>query len=53
MTKKPTGKGCNEQNVQAVLKKKGNVSTNSAAQQKTQNTPTNSPKNQGKVSCSS
>uniref|UniRef100_A0A8D2PLS0 BTB/POZ domain-containing protein n=1 Tax=Zosterops lateralis melanops TaxID=1220523 RepID=A0A8D2PLS0_ZOSLA len=47
MTKKPTGKGCNEQNVQAVLKKKGNVSTNSAAQQKTQNTPTNSPKNQG------
>ncbi|NXW79674.1 K1107 protein, partial [Hirundo rustica] len=47
LTKKPTGKGCNEQNVQAVLKKKGNVSTNSAAQQKTQNTPTNSPKNQG------
>ncbi|NXD89642.1 K1107 protein, partial [Chaetorhynchus papuensis] len=47
LTKKTTGKGCNEQNVQAVLKKKGNVSTNSAAQQKTQNTPTNSPKNQG------
>ncbi|NWZ34021.1 K1107 protein, partial [Brachypodius atriceps] len=47
LTKKPTGKGCNEQNVQGVLKKKGNVSTNSAAQQKTQNTPTNSPKNQG------
>ncbi|NWI37627.1 K1107 protein, partial [Picathartes gymnocephalus] len=47
LTKKPTGKGCNEQNVQAVLKKKGNVSSNSAAQQKTQNTPTNSPKNQG------
>ncbi|NXE33037.1 K1107 protein, partial [Ptilorrhoa leucosticta] len=47
LTKKPTGKGSNEQNVQAVLKKKGNVSTNSAAQQKTQNTPTNSPKNQG------
>ncbi|NXI01048.1 K1107 protein, partial [Pachycephala philippinensis] len=47
VTKKTTGKGCNEQNVQAVLKKKGNVSTNSAAQQKTQNTPTNSPKNQG------
>uniref|UniRef100_U3JGC6 BTB domain containing 8 n=1 Tax=Ficedula albicollis TaxID=59894 RepID=U3JGC6_FICAL len=39
--------GCNEQNAQAGLKKKGNVSTNSAAQQKTQNTPTNSPKNQG------
>uniref|UniRef100_A0A8C3R898 BTB/POZ domain-containing protein n=1 Tax=Cyanoderma ruficeps TaxID=181631 RepID=A0A8C3R898_9PASS len=47
LAKKPTGKGCNEQNVQAVLKKKGNVSTNCAAQQKTQNTPTNSPKNQG------
>ncbi|KAF1533417.1 AP2-interacting clathrin-endocytosis protein, partial [Eudyptes sclateri] len=47
LTKKSTGKGCNEQNVQAVLKKKGNVSSNSAAQQKTQNTPTNSPKNQG------
>ncbi|KAM4896225.1 BTB/POZ domain-containing protein 8 [Sylvia borin] len=47
LTKKTTGKGCNEQSVQAVLKKKGNVSTNSAAQQKTQNTPTNSPKNQG------
>ncbi|NXC06333.1 K1107 protein, partial [Orthonyx spaldingii] len=47
LTKKATGKACNEQNVQAVLKKKGNVSTNSAAQQKTQNTPTSSPKNQG------
>ncbi|NXE89350.1 K1107 protein, partial [Menura novaehollandiae] len=47
LTKKSTGKGCNEQNVQAVLKKKGNASTNSAAQQKAQNTPTNSPKNQG------
>ncbi|NWV40578.1 K1107 protein, partial [Grantiella picta] len=47
MTKKSTGKGCNEQNVQVVLKKKGNVSFNSAAQQKTQNTPANSPKNQG------
>ncbi|NXH11349.1 K1107 protein, partial [Bucco capensis] len=47
LTKKSTGKGCNEQNVQAVIKKKGNVSSNSAAQQKPQNTPTNSPKNQG------
>ncbi|NXY20145.1 K1107 protein, partial [Atrichornis clamosus] len=47
LTKKSTGKVCNEQNVPAVLKKKGNVSTNSAAQQKAQNTPTNSPKNQG------
>ncbi|XP_071292403.1 BTB/POZ domain-containing protein 8 [Agelaius tricolor] len=47
LTKKPTGKGCNDQNVQTVLKKKGNVSMSSAAQQKTQNTPTNSPKNQG------
>ncbi|KAF1555457.1 AP2-interacting clathrin-endocytosis protein, partial [Eudyptes schlegeli] len=47
LTKKSTGKGCNEQNVQAVPKKKGNVSSNSAAQQKAQNTPTNSPKNQG------
>ncbi|XP_050756630.1 BTB/POZ domain-containing protein 8 [Gymnogyps californianus] len=47
LTKKSTGKGCNEQNVQAVLKKKGNVSSNSAAQQKAQNTPTSSPKNQG------
>ncbi|NXI39470.1 K1107 protein, partial [Galbula dea] len=47
LTKKSTGRGCNEQNVQAVLKKKGNVSSNSAAQQKAQNTPTNSPKNQG------
>ncbi|KFV14448.1 Uncharacterized protein KIAA1107 [Tauraco erythrolophus] len=47
LTKKSTGKGCNEQNVQAVLKKKGNVSSNSAAQQKAQITPTCSPKNQG------
>ncbi|XP_010005055.1 PREDICTED: uncharacterized protein KIAA1107-like [Chaetura pelagica] len=47
VTKKSTGKGCNEQNAQAVTKKKGNVSSNSAAQQKAQNTPTNSPKNQG------
>ncbi|XP_047923063.1 BTB/POZ domain-containing protein 8 isoform X3 [Anser cygnoides] len=47
LTKKSTGKGCNEQNAQAVLKKKGNVSSNFATQQKAQNTPTNSPKNQG------
>ncbi|NWI11247.1 K1107 protein, partial [Crypturellus soui] len=47
VTKKTTGKGCNEQNMQTVLKKKGTVSSNSAAQQKAQNTPTNSPKNQG------
>ncbi|NXG24097.1 K1107 protein, partial [Grallaria varia] len=47
LTKKSTGKGCSEQNVQTVLKKKGNVSTTSTAQQKAQNTPTNSPKNQG------
>ncbi|OPJ77330.1 hypothetical protein AV530_007675 [Patagioenas fasciata monilis] len=47
LTKKSTGKGFNEQNAQAVLKKKGNVSSNSAAQQKAQNTPTNSPKSQG------
>ncbi|XP_010116756.1 PREDICTED: uncharacterized protein KIAA1107 homolog [Chlamydotis macqueenii] len=47
LTKKSTGKECNEQNVQAVLKKKGNVSSNSAAQQKAQKTPANSPKNQG------
>ncbi|NXI69015.1 K1107 protein, partial [Anseranas semipalmata] len=47
LTRKSTGKGCNEQNAQAVLKKKGNVSSNSAVQQKAQNTPTNSPKNQG------
>ncbi|KAM6327539.1 BTB/POZ domain-containing protein 8 [Podargus strigoides] len=47
LTKKSTGKACNEQNVQAVLKKKGNVSSNSASQQKAQNTPNNSPKNQG------
>ncbi|XP_009960474.1 PREDICTED: uncharacterized protein KIAA1107 homolog [Leptosomus discolor] len=47
LTKKSTGKGCNDQNVQAVLKKKGNASSNSAAQPKAQNTPTNSPKSQG------
>ncbi|KFO89393.1 Uncharacterized protein KIAA1107 [Buceros rhinoceros silvestris] len=47
LTKKSTGKGCNEQNVQTVLKKKGNVTSNSAAQQKVQNTPASSPKNQG------
>ncbi|NWX94968.1 K1107 protein, partial [Nothoprocta ornata] len=47
VTKKSTGKGCNEQNAQAVLKKKVTVSSNSASQQKIQNTPTNSPKNQG------
>ncbi|NWX24234.1 K1107 protein, partial [Aegotheles bennettii] len=47
LTKKSAGKGCNEQNAQAVLKKKGNVSSNSAAQQKAQNTPVSSPKNQG------
>ncbi|XP_068808610.1 BTB/POZ domain-containing protein 8 isoform X3 [Struthio camelus] len=47
VTKKSTGKGCNEQNIQAVLKKKGTVSSNSATQQKAQNTPTSSPKNQG------
>nr|XP_013816625.1 PREDICTED: uncharacterized protein KIAA1107 homolog [Apteryx mantelli mantelli] len=47
VTKKSTGKGGNEQNVQAVLKKKGTVSSNSATQQKAQNTPTSSPKNQG------
>uniref|UniRef100_A0A672TY63 BTB domain containing 8 n=1 Tax=Strigops habroptila TaxID=2489341 RepID=A0A672TY63_STRHB len=47
LAKKSTGKGCTEQNAQAVLKKKVNVSSNSAAQQKAQSTPTNSPKNQG------
>ncbi|NWR75581.1 K1107 protein, partial [Centropus unirufus] len=47
LTKKTTGKGCNEQNVQAVLKKKGNTSSNSAAQQKAPSTPTSSPKSQG------
>ncbi|NXF03214.1 K1107 protein, partial [Smithornis capensis] len=47
LTKRSTGKGCNEQNVQAVPKKKGTVSTNCVAQQKTPNTPSNSPKNQG------
>ncbi|NXA52784.1 K1107 protein, partial [Nothocercus julius] len=44
VTKKTTGKQCNEQNVQAILKKKGTVT---ATQQKAQNTPTNSPKTQG------
>ncbi|NWH61407.1 K1107 protein, partial [Geococcyx californianus] len=47
LTKKTTGKGCNEQNVQAVLKKKGSVGSNSAAQQKAPSTPTSSPKSQG------
>ncbi|NXO04535.1 K1107 protein, partial [Rhinopomastus cyanomelas] len=47
LTKKSTGKGCNEQNGQAVLKKKGNATSNPAAQPKVPNTPTNSPKNQG------
>ncbi|NXF31527.1 K1107 protein, partial [Nyctibius bracteatus] len=47
LTKKSTGKVCNEQNGQAVQKKKGNVSSNSAAQQKAQNAPSSSPKNQG------
>ncbi|NXA08922.1 K1107 protein, partial [Sapayoa aenigma] len=47
VTKRSTGKGCNDQNVQPVLKKKGTVSTNCVAQQKAPNTPSNSPKNQG------
>ncbi|NXI94537.1 K1107 protein, partial [Psophia crepitans] len=47
LIKKSTEKGGNEQNLQTVLKKKGNVSSNSAAQQRAQNTPTGSPKNQG------
>ncbi|NXG48529.1 K1107 protein, partial [Psilopogon haemacephalus] len=47
LTKKSSAKGCNEQNVQAVIKKKGNVSSNSAGHQKAQNTPVSSPKNQG------
>ncbi|XP_069718864.1 BTB/POZ domain-containing protein 8 isoform X2 [Phaenicophaeus curvirostris] len=47
LTKKATGKGCNEQNVQAALKKKGNVSSNSAAHQKAPSTPTSSPRSQG------
>ncbi|KAH1167095.1 hypothetical protein KIL84_016267 [Mauremys mutica] len=47
VTKKPTGKGYNEQSPQTVLKKKGNVSGNSAAQQKTKNVPANVAKNQG------
>lgn len=48
--KKTAGKASNEQNAQAVLKKKGNGSSNVAAQQKAQDTPTHSPKNQGIVS---
>ncbi|KAM7161951.1 BTB/POZ domain-containing protein 8 isoform 4-T4 [Macrochelys suwanniensis] len=47
VTKKSTGKGYNEQNQQTVLKKKGNVSGNSTAQQKTKNVPANVAKNQG------
>ncbi|KAM9130078.1 BTB/POZ domain-containing protein 8 isoform 3-T3 [Pangshura tecta] len=47
VTKKTTGKGYNEQSPQTVLKKKGNVSGNSAAQQKTKNVPANVAKNQG------
>ncbi|XP_064004066.1 BTB/POZ domain-containing protein 8 isoform X2 [Pogoniulus pusillus] len=47
LSKKSAGKGCNEQNVQAVTKKKGNASGSSAGHQKTQNTPISSPKNQG------
>lgn len=49
LTKKTAGKASNEQNAQAVLKKKGNGSSNVAAQQKAQDTPTHSPKNQGTV----
>ncbi|NXC50978.1 K1107 protein, partial [Penelope pileata] len=49
LTKKSTGKGCNEQNAQAVVKKKGNASSSSAAQQKAQHTPASSPKSQGPV----
>ncbi|NXA34040.1 K1107 protein, partial [Eudromia elegans] len=47
VTKKSTGKGCNEQNIHAVLKKKGTVSSNSTTPQKAQKTPSNSPKKQG------
>ncbi|XP_062437156.1 BTB/POZ domain-containing protein 8 isoform X2 [Rhea pennata] len=47
VAKKSTVKVCNEQNVQAALKRKGTMSSNSAIQQKAQNTPTNSPQNQG------
>uniref|UniRef100_A0A674IR30 BTB/POZ domain-containing protein 8 n=1 Tax=Terrapene triunguis TaxID=2587831 RepID=A0A674IR30_9SAUR len=47
VTKKTTGKGYNEQSPQTVLKKKGNVSGNSTAQQKTKNAPANVAKNQG------
>uniref|UniRef100_A0A669QWP5 BTB/POZ domain-containing protein 8 n=1 Tax=Phasianus colchicus TaxID=9054 RepID=A0A669QWP5_PHACC len=45
--KHTAGKLSSEQNAQAVLKKKGNGSSNAAAQQKAQDTPTHSPKNQG------
>uniref|UniRef100_A0A8C8S3N9 BTB/POZ domain-containing protein 8 n=1 Tax=Pelusios castaneus TaxID=367368 RepID=A0A8C8S3N9_9SAUR len=47
VTQKLTGKGYNEQSPQAVLKKKGNVSGNSTAQQKTKNAPTYIAKSQG------
>ncbi|NXJ14200.1 K1107 protein, partial [Odontophorus gujanensis] len=47
VTKKTTGKAPIEQNAQAVLKKKGNGSSNAAAQQKAQDIPNHSPKNQG------
>ncbi|XP_065411599.1 BTB/POZ domain-containing protein 8 isoform X1 [Chrysemys picta bellii] len=47
VTKKTTVKGYNEQSPQTVLKKKGNVSGNSTAQQKTKNAPANVAKNQG------
>ncbi|OXB57914.1 hypothetical protein ASZ78_003900, partial [Callipepla squamata] len=49
VTKKATGKAPIEQNAQAVLKKKGNGSSNAAAQQKAQDIPNHSPKNQGTV----
>lgn len=49
MTKKPTGKGCNEQIPQAVLKKKGNVNDNSVIPQKAQNATANTDKIQGRV----
>ncbi|KYO19614.1 hypothetical protein Y1Q_0007531 [Alligator mississippiensis] len=47
VTKKPTGKGCNEQIPQAVLKKKGNVNDNSVIPQKAQNATANTDKIQG------
>ncbi|XP_021259755.1 uncharacterized protein KIAA1107-like isoform X2 [Numida meleagris] len=49
LIKKTTSKASNEQNAQGVLKKKGTGSSNAAAQQKAQDTPTHSPKNQGTV----